>query len=206
MEHNVNINFNEIKVKVDLTDLITAAKIFRQTPITMETPTSDIIPEEITAEPPTIKDKVLENKPKDVNELSDTEAVKNEYPGFNSSTYDNYEQFKHMKSALSKLSESSANELVKQYSLNQSTNVESVPPNAWGKVIAEASNLMNTIKKQPEQKTYTLEEVRGKARAVQLKCGKEVLENIFKGLGHAKLSEFQTSEYSELYAKLKEVE
>lgn len=200
MEHNVNINFNEIKVKVDLTDLITAAKIFRQTP------TSGIIPEEITAEPPTIKDKVLENKPKDVNELSDTETVKNEYPGFDSNAYDNYEQFKHMKSVLSKLSEGAANELVKQYSTNQSTDVKSVPPNAWGKVIAEASDLMSTVKKQPEQKTYTLEEVREVARAVQLKHGKETLEAIFKGLGHAKLSEFKTSDYAELYAKLKEVE
>lgn len=192
MEFMLNVKFSELKIKVDMQDFIEGVKILKGS-------SAVAVPEEVK----TMESVSVVNELKDTSELNDVQTATND-------TYQNYEQFKHMKNKLMELTgiaESSANDLIKKYGAD----MDHIPPNVWGKVIAEASDLITAaknVKKEPEPKaeSYTLEKVRDLARTVQKKHGREALEVTFKELGHTKLSEFMTTEYEALYMKLKEAE
>lgn len=209
MDVNVNLNVNfGGTVKVEMKDLVKAMEIYKGS-LSTPAPVNDLktpIENESSSQDTTEKEVV-----QDTTELNETELVKNDYPTVNADTYRHYAQFNHMETALNKLGEKDSakrSELIKSFSTDGSEDIGKIPPNAWGKVIAEATDKKDEKKSEPVEETkpvtYSLESVRELARKVQLAKGKDFLAETFKSFGHTRMTEFDPSEYAALYEKLQE--
>lgn len=207
MEHKLEIYINFGEVKFTCPDLIEAAKILTgaTTSEKLKVEGKDIGKSlsEAVAEPLT---EAAGNT--DPSELSDASAVKNDYPSVDPKTYKEYEQFKHMikkLSELEKVSKEKAQSLLKSFSTDNSTVAETVPPNAWGKVIAEAQDLLDACNKKEEAAPapkITLEDMRIPCKAFLSTHGKKAMEDLFREFGVKSLPELPSDRYTEFLERV----